>query len=398
MDALILDAPLKTATVQSIPIPVPASNELLVRVGAIALNPVDALYTFNPLGETGRVVGSDFAGIVEALGTDVPSLNPHMRVGQRVAGFLQGACSTNERSGAFAEYLTVSHDLVWRVQDSMSLPEAASVSLCALTAAQILYYRLGLPAPFPFEGSQDSDTSASSIEPQHPLTVFIYGASTSVGLNAAQLVHLSSSTSGTPISVFGAARPSHNSKLTAAPYSYTALVDYRNPDWPAQTRALTGGKGVDIALDCISEGPSVARVASTLAPKGKMAVVRSREGKAWEAAEGTLPSEPVYGAVWEGLGERVEYQGFVVPASPRARQFAVAFYQFLSESRNESVLCPSPIRCMPGGLERVVSDGFTLLGPGTMGQRVTDREEDWMKPVSGEKIIYKLETGRGSRS
>ena len=103
MKALILDAERKTAHVTDAPKPTPAPSELLVRVHAIALNPVDALYTANPLGKTGRVVGSDFAGVVEDAATD----NPATMIGKRVAGFLQGACSANDRPGAFAEYLVV---------------------------------------------------------------------------------------------------------------------------------------------------------------------------------------------------------------------------------------------------------------------------------------------------
>ena len=390
MEALILNAALKTATVERTAIPSPSSNEIIIRVDAIALNPVDALYVFNPLGKTGRVVGSDFAGTVESLGLHVPSLNPHMRVGQRAAGFLQGASSVDDKPGAFAEYLRISHDLVWQVRDNMSLGDAAAISLCALTAAQCLYYRLGLSAPFSYEGSRKTNTSS-----QHHLTVFIYSASTSVGLYAAQLIRLSSKVSNTPIRMFGAASPSHHPMLSSSPYEFAALVNYRDPDWPAQIHSLTSGQGVDFALDCISEGSSVAQVASVLAPRGKMAVVRSREGKAWEVEEGTLPSEPLYGAVWEGLGEETEYQNMTLPASPRARQFAVSFYRFLSSS-DEMPIQPNPIRLMPGGLNRIVLDGFALLGPGTMEQRDGDRTEEWMKPVSGEKLVYLLKADEKS--
>src|SRR6266576_483036 len=128
--------------------------------------------------------------------------------------------------------------------------------------------------------------------------------------------------------MFGAASPSRQPVLSSSPYEFAALVNYRDPDWPAQIHSLTSGQGVGLALDCISEGCSVIRVASVLAPHGKMAVVRSREGKAWEVEEGTLPSEPLYGAVWEGLGEETEYQNMTLPASPRVRQFAMFIVSF----------------------------------------------------------------------
>lgn len=130
MQALVLDAERKTANVIIQPIPSPGPGDVLVEVHSLGLNPVDALYTSNPLGATGRIVGSDFSGtVIESP----PTSNLHP--GQRVAGFLQGACSANNRPGAFAEYLVSQADLVWSVPHEMSLEQAAAMSLCALTAA-----------------------------------------------------------------------------------------------------------------------------------------------------------------------------------------------------------------------------------------------------------------------
>ena len=64
IEALVLDAESKAARVQSIPMPEPGPGEVLVKVYAMALNLLDALYTFNPLGASGRVVGTDFAWTV----------------------------------------------------------------------------------------------------------------------------------------------------------------------------------------------------------------------------------------------------------------------------------------------------------------------------------------------
>lgn len=391
MQALLLSAEEKIAVLRTIPIPSPRPDELLVKVSAVALNPVDSLYTANPLGATGRTVGSDFAGIVSARGANAH----HVPLKKRVAGFLQGASSRNDRPGAFAEYVIVPCDLVWFVPDEMSLSEAAAISLCSLTAAQALYGRLGLLPPFQVDGedglpiSEVKKLQVHEVAEKQPLKVVVYGASTSVGLYAAQLIHRSSKASGTPIVLYGVASHKHHMMLTKVPYSYSALVNYSNKDWPAQIRKLSGGKVVDLAFDCISEGDSVTRVASTLSANGKIAVVRSREGGAWSSDGTTLPSEPLYGAVWEGLGERVEYQGFTVPASLQGRRFAVEFYRYLSESP----LSPNPVRVMPGGLERIPEDGFALLGPGTMAQRAVNREKEWMKPVRGEKLVYEIETG-----
>ena len=51
---------------------------------------------------------------------------------------------------------------------------------------------------------------------------------------------------------------------------------------------------------------------------------------------------------------------------------------------------PNPLREMPGGLESIVDDGLRLLGSGTMGDRYTKGEKDWMRPLSAEKMVYRF--------
>ncbi|KAK5732600.1 putative secondary metabolism biosynthetic enzyme [Elasticomyces elasticus] len=392
MKALVLDAEARTANLKDIPRPSPSPNELLISLHAIGLNPIDPLYVSAPLGATGRIIGSDFAGSITSLGSHVPP-SSELRIGDRVSGFLQGACSVNPRPGAFAEYLCVPWDLIWKVPEAVGMEEAAGVSLVALTAAQGVYYCLGLPSPFQYDreekwfehpewrGFQSRDMEKGELK------FFVYGASTSVGMFAAQFIRLSAKASGKTIKLFGAASKWKHEMLKAEPYGYAYVVDYRDPDWDQQIRNLAGGEGMDYVYDCISEGPSVERASSTLNKHGKNMVVRSRAGGAWTADN--LPIEPIYNAVWEGLGEDVEYQGMVLSKSLAARAFAVAFYQWLGEVVGTEVKAV-PVRVMPGGLERVVGDGFALLGVGGMGDREVKREEEWMRRVSGEKLVYRI--------
>jgi NADPH:quinone reductase-like Zn-dependent oxidoreductase len=386
MEALILNAEQKTAQVNTIPKPIPQQNEILILVHSIALNPVDSLYVYNPLGSSGRVIGSDFAGVVESLGPSV-SATGILKPGDRVAGFLQGASSVNDRPGAFAEYLVSPWDLVWKVPDGLSLEDAAAVSLCGLTAAQALFYRLGLKAPFEWDEQRAQGSPQETQESETSISVFIYGASTSVGLYAAQLVRRAAEAGGGKVRLIGSASRKHFELLKAEPYSYDYLVDYRDNDWSEQVRSFTGGEGVNYAYDCISEGLTIANTAKCLAAGGRMAVVRSRQGGAWDTPKEELPVEPIYGAVWEGLGENVQYVGMFLSASKQARSFAVAFYKWLSESGK---LQANPIRLMPGGLKRIKDDGLKLLGSGNMEDRDVSRTEEWMKPVSAEKLVYIL--------
>jgi NADPH:quinone reductase-like Zn-dependent oxidoreductase len=411
MEALILSPAEKTAHLKTVPIPSPAPNELLVKVQYIALNPVDALYTFNPLGQPGRVVGSDFSGEVVALGSEIPSHSQdeegRVKIGRKVAGFLQGACSVNDRPGAFAEFVVVPWDLCWVVDDEMGMDEAAGVSLCGLTAAQALFGRLGLDAPWDVSSFEEDIDCCSGVDGRDgkenqgkKMKLLLYGASTSVALYAAQLIHHSAKASKREIEIYGIASASHHDVLKQEPYNYTALADYTSPTWPEEISYLAETAAFDLAFDCISEGDSVIKVSSLLSTTSKLAVVRSREGGAFVYDEARFPAEPLYGAVWTGLGERVEYQGMVLERDEKEREFAVQFYKWLSgsgdegeggeEGVRETRLMGNVVRSMPGGLKRVVEDGFVLLGGGGMGDRTNKREEEWMRAVRREKLVYKI--------
>jgi len=388
MQALILDAEHKTAHVKTIPQPNPRPDEVLVRVHAVALNPIDPLYVANPLGSTGRVVGSDFAGTITSIGQAVPT-SSGLHLGDKVAGFLQGACSINERPGAFADFLVCPWDLVWRVPEHMDFEKATAVSLCGLTAAQAVYYRFGLDAPFKWKREEANLPLQDDKRSRLTINFFIFSASTSVAMYAAQLVRHSAETSGVTIKLFGTASESRFQMLRNQPYNYNHLVDYHDASWPDKILELSDGRGMDYILDCISEGDSVSKVSQTLREGGHLVIVRSKEGGAWKAEN--LPVEPVYGAVWEGLGVEIQYSGLTVPKSFEARAFAVEFYKWLSGGGK---LEPNPVRVMPGGLGQIVEDGFVLLGSGSMQDRDCGRKEAWMRPVSAEKLVYPIRCQR----
>lgn len=51
---------------------------------------------------------------------------------------------------------------------------------------------------------------------------------------------------------------------------------------------------------------------------------------------------------------------------------------------------PNLVRVMPGGLGRIVEDGYALLGSGSMQDQDWRWKEAWMTPVSAEKLVYRL--------
>lgn len=176
--------------------------------------------------------------------------------------------------------------------------------MCGLTAAQALFPRFGLPSTF--SSSPSSSSKAPADSSTEPLNIFVYGSSTSLGMFGAQLAHVAAKASGRPLRLIGAASASRHEALRAAPYGYDVLVDYRDEKWVDKVREATaGGRGVDFALDTISERDTVPRVHATLAEGGKYHVFRAPEGGKYDTKG--LKIQPVYGAVWEGLGVEIDY-------------------------------------------------------------------------------------------
>ncbi|KAM5378669.1 hypothetical protein ACJZ2D_004468 [Fusarium nematophilum] len=380
MQALVLNPKDRTVTVQDVSVPVPGPRQILIKVKAVALNPVDVMNVDNPIAtQELRIVGSDFAGIVTQVGADFAGDDPRARAGARVAGFVQGANSSNDRPGAFAGYVVADYDLTWIIPAAMPFESAATVSLTALTAAQGLFYRLGFPCPFYTApaGSQPND---------EPVNVLINGAAGQVGTFAAQLARLAEGVVAKKIRLIGTASASKHALLRQEPFSYDLLVDYRDPDWVGKVDEATEGSGILYGIDAASIGSSVASVESTLCPTGKFAVYRSPAAGGFDLSG--LKIKPVIGIVWEGLGVEIGYHGITFPADNEARKFAASFFEYLSQEalRGETRLHPPVVRHMPGGLVRIAEDGFSLLRGGK-----TQAHEDsapHLRPLDGEKMVY----------
>lgn len=108
--------------------PVPNPNEVLVEVRAASINPTDAKRRRRGVGPFPKTTGSDFAGVVEAVGSDVSGFEP----GDRVCG--TGLHTTRFHQGSFAEYVSVPTDVVTLLPDSVSFEEGAAVALVGVTA------------------------------------------------------------------------------------------------------------------------------------------------------------------------------------------------------------------------------------------------------------------------
>lgn len=178
--AAVLPAPRARLEVITTDIPAPAADEILVRVRAVAINPVDWVIqgtgrvTYRWL-RTPAVLGSDVAGDVVAVGSGVT----RFRVGQRVFGLATGTDRGRDplREGAFQEHTVLLERLAAPIPDGMSDDEAAVLPLGLSTAASALFQRAHLGLRMPTDGTPTRDGGV----------VVVWGGSTSVGMNAVQL-------------------------------------------------------------------------------------------------------------------------------------------------------------------------------------------------------------------
>lgn len=326
-----------------IPRPKIARNEILVKIRAIALNPIDVKF-IDFIAPSGKIAGCDFAGVVEDVGEDAPG---SWKVNDRVAGFVQGGI--DEGRGSFAEYIKVEGDLVWKIPDEISDENASTFGVPAATAMQALY--LHLDAPWP---SSDGTNSSLTGTP-----IFIYAGSSSVGLFAIQLAKKSGFT------VVTTASP-HSFDLVRS-YGADHVYDYHKAnvaqDIAAEHPSITR------ALDCFSEGKSTQICAEVLRKTGgKVVTLLESKSNVPGVKTEMIMSFQLLGRAFAWLPPI----GPKFPASAAEREALVRFYANLSSQAKD--LKAPPIKLMNGGFQGVL-DGLDKLRS---------------KQVSGSKLVVKL--------
>lgn len=180
-EAVIVTAPGQVEIRPDVPLPPCGAHEVIVEVSYVALNPADQKGIDLSPAEGARL-GSDFSGVVCQMGASVD--RSRVAVGDRVCGAVPSNNAARPGVGAFAEYVVAHQDFVLQVPSHMAMDEAATLPIGALTCGVALYKEMGLTPP------------ATSIHP--PQTkgapageyVLVYGASTSTGCLAMQLLQL----------------------------------------------------------------------------------------------------------------------------------------------------------------------------------------------------------------
>ncbi len=204
------------------------AGQVRVDVRAAGLNFLDVFVALGLGPGQGRGLGSEGAGVVTATGAGVDGL----AVGDAVMGIMPGA---------FGPSAVTDHRLLATVPDGWSFAEAATVPVAFVTAYYALVDLAGLRA-----GE----------------SVLIHAAAGGVGMAAVQIArHLGAD-------VFATASPGKWHVLTAAGLDAAHIASSRDLGFEQAFRDATGGRGVEVVLDCL-RGEFVDASLRLLTPGGR---------------------------------------------------------------------------------------------------------------------------------
>jgi zinc-binding alcohol dehydrogenase family protein len=224
-----------------LPAPVPGARDLLVRVKAVSVNPVDTKVRKNAAPEAGqaKVLGWDAVGTVEAIGGGVTNF----KVGDRV--YYAGSIV---RPGANAELHAVDERIVALAPKSLDDSQAAALPLTTITAYELLFDRLQVPK----DGGEGQ-------------TLLITGGAGGVGSILIQLARQL-----TKLRVIATASRAET-RAWCLSLGAHAVIDHSKP-LAAELKAAGIGE-VDMVASLTQTEQHYAQIIESLKPQGQLAVI-----------------------------------------------------------------------------------------------------------------------------
>jgi NADPH2:quinone reductase len=221
------------------PKPETAAGQILVRIRAAGINPVDTYIrtgTYAVKPPLPFTPGMDAAGMVEIAGSGVNGFKPGDRV--YVGGSL---------SGTYAEYALCEAAQVHPLPGKATFAQGAAINVPYATAYRALFQR------------------AKAVAGE---TVLVHGATGGVGIASVQLARAAGMT------IIGTGGTEAGRKLVAEQGAHH-VIDHRAPDYLKQIMELTGGRGVDVILEMAAH-TNLGKDLPLLAKNGRVAIIGSR--------------------------------------------------------------------------------------------------------------------------
>lgn len=224
---------------EEVPDPLPGSEQVVVRVHAVGVNPVDTyirsgIHAVRP--KLPYTPGMDAAGVVEAVGMNVNGIG----VGERV--YTAGTVS-----GAYAELALCEASQVHRLPSSVTFAQGAAVNVPYATAYRGLFVRAhAMPGE----------------------TVLVHGASGGVGVAAVQLARSHG------LFVIGTGGSEEGRRLVTEQGAHH-VFDHHAEGYLDEIVKLTGGRGVDVILEMLAN-VNLGHDLKALARGGRVVVIGNR--------------------------------------------------------------------------------------------------------------------------
>ena len=346
-------------------VPIPDLKEkpayVQVKVEYVALNPTDWKGFMNR-DLPRSIIGCDFAGIVEEVGSDVKT---KVAKGDRIAGMVHGSNQKYPGNGGFAEHALAKDGLFIKVPDSLSMQEASTLGVGITTVGQGLYQSLQLPWP--------------ATPAKEPFPVLIYGGSTATGTLAIQFAKLSGAT------VLATSSPRNFELLKSL--GADAVFDYNDPSAPKAIRSYTQD-GLHLVFDCIAEGNSLTFCAEALASD---ATPENHYSGLLGFKE--FPRQDVkarFTMAYSVFGEPMDLGRGPMDAKPEDYEFGQKFWSLTQVLFEQGKLKVHPVDLRSGGLEAIGQGYVARLRSGKQnltGCRLADLKDG---KVSGKKVVYSL--------
>ena len=230
--------PPEVMKLENVPEPVPGPGQVIIRVHAVGVNPVD---TYIRAGAYARkpnlpyTPGTDIGGIVQAVGANVA----RVRVGDRVYA--------HAVIGGYADVALCEDWQARGLPQGSSFQQGAAIGVPYATAWRALLMRA---------------------EARPGETVLVHGASGGVGTAAVQIARAGG------MRVIGTARTEEGLALVRTQGAHHVL-NHRDADYLQQLPSLTGGRGVDVVLEMLAN-VNLDRDLDLLALHGRVVVVGNR--------------------------------------------------------------------------------------------------------------------------
>ncbi len=221
-----------------LPIPQPKANEAVVKLSTAGVNFIDV---YNREGRYKTplpfVLGQEGAGVVTAVGADAKSV----KAGDHVAWTGQ--------LGSYAEYAAIPADRLVPIPKGVSERDAAAAMLQGMTAHYLSH------TTYPLKRGE---------------TALIHAAAGGVGLLLVQMAH------NLGARVIGTVSTEEKAKLARAAGADDIIL-YTQSDFEAETKRLTGGKGVDVVYDSVGK-TTFDKGLNILRPRGMMVLFGGSSG------------------------------------------------------------------------------------------------------------------------